>query len=68
MHGTPIYVWENGKVVAKDPRSEGEWKNHPNSGNCGFRGDIPPRGSVADCGTIPGRIYLLSNGVCMRYQ
>jgi hypothetical protein len=19
MHGTPIYVWENGKVVAKDP-------------------------------------------------
>jgi hypothetical protein len=19
MHGTPIYIWENGKVVAKDP-------------------------------------------------
>ncbi len=19
MHGTPIYVWENGKVAAKDP-------------------------------------------------
>jgi len=19
MHGTPIYVWENGKVVAKEP-------------------------------------------------
>jgi hypothetical protein len=19
MHGTPVYVWENGKVVAKDP-------------------------------------------------
>jgi hypothetical protein len=19
MHGTPIFVWENGKVVAKDP-------------------------------------------------
>jgi hypothetical protein len=22
MHGTPIYVWENGKVVAKDPNNE----------------------------------------------
>jgi hypothetical protein len=22
MHGRPIYVWENGKVVAKDPNSE----------------------------------------------
>ncbi len=22
MHGTPIYVWENGKVVAKDPNKE----------------------------------------------
>jgi hypothetical protein len=21
MHGTPIYVWENGKVVAKDPNN-----------------------------------------------
>jgi len=20
MHGTPIYVWENGRVVAKDPK------------------------------------------------
>jgi hypothetical protein len=20
MHGTPIYVWENGKVVAKEPK------------------------------------------------
>jgi hypothetical protein len=22
MHGTPIYVWENGKVVAKDPNGK----------------------------------------------
>ncbi len=22
MHGTPIYVWENGKVVAKDPNDD----------------------------------------------
>ena len=22
MHGTPVYVWENGKVVAKDPNDE----------------------------------------------
>ena len=22
MYGTPIYVWENGKVVAKDPNNE----------------------------------------------
>jgi hypothetical protein len=22
MYGTPIYVWENGKVVAKDPNKE----------------------------------------------
>ena len=22
MYGTPIYVWENGKVVAKDPNDE----------------------------------------------
>jgi hypothetical protein len=22
MYGTPIYVWENGKVVAKDPNSK----------------------------------------------
>lgn len=22
MYGTPIYVWENGKVVAKDPNEE----------------------------------------------
>jgi hypothetical protein len=23
-HGTPIYIWENGEVVAKDPNNEGE--------------------------------------------
>lgn len=23
MYGTPIYVWENGKVVAKDPNDKG---------------------------------------------
>jgi hypothetical protein len=22
MHGTPIYVWENGKVVAQDPNEK----------------------------------------------
>ena len=22
MHGTPVYVWENRKVVAKDPNDE----------------------------------------------
>jgi hypothetical protein len=22
MYGTPIYVWENGKVVAKDPNDD----------------------------------------------
>ena len=22
MHGTPIFVWENGKVVAKDPNDD----------------------------------------------
>ena len=22
MYGTPIYVWENGRVVAKDPNKE----------------------------------------------
>lgn len=22
MHGTPVYVWENGKVVAKDPNDD----------------------------------------------
>jgi hypothetical protein len=22
MHGTPIYIWENGKVVAKDPNTD----------------------------------------------
>jgi hypothetical protein len=24
MHGTPVYIWKNGKVVAKDPNNEGE--------------------------------------------
>ena len=22
MHGTPVYIWENGKVVAKDPNGK----------------------------------------------
>ena len=22
MHGTPVYVWENGRVVAKDPNGK----------------------------------------------
>jgi hypothetical protein len=24
MYGTPIYVWENGKVVAKNPNDDSE--------------------------------------------
>jgi hypothetical protein len=24
MDGTPIYIWENGKVVAKDPNGDSE--------------------------------------------
>ena len=49
-HGTAIDVWENGKVVAKDPNDDGKWDTKS-------RLEIWPRvqGSVAELAKIsPG--------------
>jgi hypothetical protein len=46
MHGTPMYVWENGKVVAKDPNDE-------------TKEDMKMRGEfLAECPGFSGRFFL----------